>query len=61
MVSTEKFEFMVETFYLDGYKLPNFGRQGVLANGSMVIENPHKLHDESFYTCRARIQQNFKC
>ena len=24
MVSTEKFEFMVETFHLGGYKLPNY-------------------------------------
>ena len=27
-------------------RLPNHGRQSVLANGSMVIENAHKLHDE---------------
>ena len=42
MVSTEKFEFMVETFYLDGYKLPNYGHKS-------VIEGAHKLHDEAFY------------
>ena len=49
---------MVQTFYLDGYKLPNHGRQSVLANGSMVIENAHKLHDEGFYTCTARNQHD---
>ena len=58
LVSSKKLEFMVQTFYLDGYKLPNHGRQSVLANGSMVIENAHKLHDEGFYTCTARNQHD---
>lgn len=39
--------------HLDGYEVPNHGRQSVLANGTMVIENAHKLHDEGFYTCTA--------
>lgn len=37
----------------DGYELPNHGRQSVLANGTLMIENAHKLHDEGFYTCKA--------
>ena len=44
--------------FSDGYELPNHGRQSVLANGSMVIENAHKLHDEGFYTCTARNQHD---
>ena len=44
--------------FSDGYELPNHGRQNVLANGSMVIENAHKLHDEGFYTCTARNQHD---
>ena len=34
----------------DGYELPNHGRQSIYPNGSLVIENAHKLHDEGFYT-----------
>ena len=37
----------------DGYELPNHGRQSIYPNGSLVIENAHKLHDEGFYTCTA--------
>ena len=51
---------MASCSFSDGYELPNHGRQNVLAHGSMVIENVHKLHDEASYTCRERIQQNFK-
>lgn len=39
--------------FTDGYELPNHGRQSVYPNGSLVIENAHKLHDEGFYTCTA--------
>ena len=39
--------------FTDGYELPNHGRQSVFPNGSLVIENAHKLHDEGFYTCTA--------
>ena len=37
---------MASCSFSDGYELPNHGRQSVLANGSMVIENAHKLNDE---------------
>ena len=37
---------MARCSFSDGYELPNHGRQSVLANGSMVIENAHKLYDE---------------
>ena len=39
--------------FTDGYELPNHGRQSIYPNGSLVIENAHKLHDEGFYTCTA--------
>ena len=39
--------------FTDGYELPNHGRQSVFPNGTLVIENAHKLHDEGFYTCTA--------
>ena len=53
-----KVNMAVRCSFSDGYELPNHGRQNVLANGSMAIENAHKLHDEGFYTCTARNQHD---
>ena len=40
-------------YFSDGYDLPNHGRQNVFPNGTLVIENTNKVHDEGFYTCTA--------